>query len=146
MSKRPQFPDGVEVSEAALHRAVADHLRATLEPPIMWTTLDAGAGKMRARTARQRKNRGVKPGWPDILIIAPGSKILGIELKAKKGTQDPDQVAVEGAFELCGAAYVVCRSVQEVCNAIQINLRRLDRPRISSPLSPVFTAPSRIGL
>lgn len=107
------------MTEAALHRAVADFLRWTLHPPVIWTTLDAGAGKMRARTARQRKNRGVKPGWPDILIIAPGPNVLGIELKAEKGDQSPDQIAIQAAFRGCRAWYVLCRSVAEVQRAIE---------------------------
>lgn len=106
------------MSEHALHREVAIHLRAVLEPPVIWTTLDAGAGKMRARTARQRKNRGVKPGWPDILIIAPGPNVLGIELKAKGGKQEADQIAVQAAFHGCKAWYVLCRSVAEVNKAL----------------------------
>lgn len=112
------------ISEAALHRAVAAHLRVVLEPPIIWTTLDAGAGKMRGRTATQRRNRGVKPGWPDILIMAPGPKILGIELKAEDGDQRADQIAVEEAFYRCKAWYVLCRSVEEVQCAIDFTLRR----------------------
>lgn len=108
----------VDVSEAALHRAVAKFLVAVLAPPVIWTTMDAGAGKMRARTARQRKNRGVKPGWPDILIIGPGPNVLGIELKAKAGKQDGDQIAVQAAFHGCRAWYVLCRSVEEVSKAL----------------------------
>ena len=59
---------------------MAEFLGWTLQPPIVWTSIDAGAGKMRARTARQRKNRGVKKGWPDILILAPGPRLLGIDV------------------------------------------------------------------
>lgn len=113
-------------SEAALHRQVAVHLKAVLAPPIIWTTLDAGAGKMRARTARQRKNRGVKPGWPDILILAPGPNVLGIELKARTGKQDPDQIAVQEAFFGCKAWYVLCRSVAEVNRALDfVRIKRV---------------------
>ncbi len=106
------------MTEHALHREVATHLRAVLAPPIIWTTLDAGAGKMRARTASQRRNRGVKPGWPDILIIAPGPNVLGIELKTKAGRQDANQIAVQEAFYGCKAWYVLCRSVEEVNKAL----------------------------
>ena len=113
-----------DVSEHALHRATADYLRAVLEPPIIWTTLDAGAGKMRGRTATQRKNRGVKPGWPDILIIGPGPNVLGIELKAKAGKQSSDQIAVEEAFKGCRAWYVLCRSVAEVDRAVAFVFKR----------------------
>jgi hypothetical protein len=111
------------MTEHELHRDVAKHLRAVLSPPVIWTTLDAGAGKMRGRTATQRKNRGVKPGWPDILIIAPGPNVLGIELKAKGGHHDANQIAVECAFHQCRAWYVLCRSVEEVQAALAYVLK-----------------------
>lgn len=111
------------MTEHELHRDVARHLRAVLSPPIIWTTLDAGAGKMRGRTATQRKNRGVKPGWPDILIIAPGPNVLGIELKTESGHHDANQIAVECAFHQCRAWYVLCRSVEEVERAVAFVLK-----------------------
>lgn len=103
-----------------MHRAVAEYLAVVLQPPVIWTTLDAGAGKMRARTARQRKNRGVKAGWPDILVIAPGPNVLGIELKrpGSGGRQSPEQAEVERAFFGCKAWYVLCSSVESVRKAL----------------------------
>jgi hypothetical protein len=103
-----------KVSEAALHNAVAKFLDVVIQPPLTWTSIDAGAGKMRARTARQRKNRGVKKGWPDILILAPGPHIIAIELKAKEGKQTPEQKAVAAALWDCKVPYFLCRSVEEV--------------------------------
>lgn len=105
-------------SEYQLHRAAVQLLEATLRPPVIWTTIDAGAGKMRARTARQRKNRGVKKGWPDILILAPGPIVLGLELKAEKGALKPEQVAMEQAFFGCRAWCVTCRSLEDVERAL----------------------------
>jgi hypothetical protein len=114
MSKPPA------ISEAALHRAVAEYLGWVLKPPVIWTSLDAGAGKMSIKTAQQRKLRGVKKGWPDILIIAPGPNVLGIELKrpGKGGSQSPEQRDLETAFHGCKAWYVLCRSVEEVGRAL----------------------------
>ncbi len=114
----------IEVSEAALHNAVAKYLDVVIRPPMAWTSIDAGAGKMRARTASQRKNRGVKKGWPDILILAPGPNLLGIELKTKTGKQSDEQKAVEAAFFGCKAWYVLCRSVEEVARAIHFVTKR----------------------
>lgn len=109
------------ISEAALHRAVAEFLGWTLHPPVVWTTIGHGGGG-RVRGA-QLKAMGVKPGWPDILIIAPsahGPNVLGIELKrpGKGGSQSPEQRMVETAFHGCRAWYVLCRSVEEVQRAI----------------------------
>jgi hypothetical protein len=106
------------ISEAALHRAVAEYLDWVLKPPVIWTSLDAGAGKMSIKTAQQRKLRGVKKGWPDILIIAPGPNVLGIELKIKGNYQSPEQRGVEEGFCALRIQYSVCRSVEEVGKAL----------------------------
>lgn len=108
------------ISETTLHYAVAKHLREVLRPPVIWTTMDAGAGKMKPRTARQRKIRGVAKGWPDILILAPGPQVLGIELKAAKGGLKPEQIAVHAMFTMLGGAFAICRSIAEVDMALAV--------------------------
>lgn len=120
MRKRPEhrWPQP-EQSEAQLHNAVAKYLAAHVRPPVLWTTIDAGGTGLRPRTARQRKNRGVKKGWPDILILAPGPNVLGLELKTAKGDHKPEQIAMEAAFFNCRAWYVTCRSVDDVERALQ---------------------------
>ena len=104
------------VSEAILHKRVAEYLDAVLVAPIVWTTIGHGGGG-RIRGA-QLKAMGVKPGWPDILIMAPGPNVLGIELKKKGGYQTPEQKMVETAFHGCKAWYVLARSVEEVAKAL----------------------------
>mgnify|MGYP006921473552 FL=1 len=107
-----------EATEAQLHRAVAEFLAATIKPPVVWTTIGHGGGG-RVRGA-QLKAMGVQKGWPDILILAPGPSVLGIELKrpGKGGSQSPEQRIVEKAFHGCRAWYVLCRSVEEVQRAL----------------------------
>lgn len=109
---------GPDASETILHRRVAEFLDAVLAPPITWTTIPAGGGG-RIRGA-QLKAMGLKRGWPDILIIAPGPNVLGIELKrpGKGGAQSPEQKAIEQAFVDCRCWYVLCRSVEEVLRAL----------------------------
>jgi hypothetical protein len=104
------------MSEAALHKAVAEYLGWVLHPPVIWTTLGHGGGG-RIRGA-QLKAMGLKPGWPDILIIAPGPNVLGIELKVKGNYQSPEQRAVEEEFCDLKIQYSVCRSVEEVGKAL----------------------------
>jgi len=116
-----------EMSEAQLQVAVARYLDAVLRPPVLWTSIDAGAGKMRPRTANQRKRRGVKKGWPDILIMAPGPSVMGLELKTSKGTLLPEQIAMEQAFFNCKAWFVTCRSVNDVERALAF-LKMLPKP------------------
>ncbi len=117
------------MTEAQLHRAVADFLRISLMLPTIWTSLDAGAGKMSRFAAGDRKARGVQKGWPDILILNPGDHytfVLGLELKSAKGRQSPEQRAMAVSFRAVGGHYAVCLSIDEVVaelRAIGIPLR-----------------------
>jgi hypothetical protein len=116
---------GRAAPEHALHVAVARYLALALKPPTVWTSLDAGAGKMGAAAAGRRKARGVKPGWPDLLVMhhnSPntGTIVLGIELKAGTGTASTAQKAIAKAFYDCDAEYVICRSISEVAAALAL--------------------------
>lgn len=113
-------------TEHALHVAVAHYLRVALKPPAVWTSLDAGAGKMNPVSAARRKARGVQRGWPDVLVIAqvggnggPRTVVVGLELKTKTGRLSPEQRDVMQAFADNGAWYVLCRSVEEVEAALR---------------------------
>ena len=105
-----------QMSEAQFHGAVADYLRATLRPPVIWTTIGHGGGG-RVRGA-QLKRLGLAKGWPDILIIAPGPNVIGLELKAGKNDLTPEQRQMEHAFFECRAWFVTCRSIEDVERAL----------------------------
>lgn len=100
------------VSEEILHRHVAQFLDVVIKPPMIWTTIPAGGGGL-IRGAKL-KAMGLKKGWPDIIVIAPGPHIIAIELKAKEGKQSPEQKAVAAALWDCKVPYFLCRSVEEV--------------------------------
>lgn len=107
------------MTEAALHRAVAAYLRVALKPPTIWTTIGHGGGG-RVRGA-QLKAMGVQPGWPDIIVIGQAGSnrfTVGLELKAPKGVQSAEQKAVQRSFPGAGALYYVCRSVEDVEQAL----------------------------
>ena len=111
--------------EHQLQVAVAQYLTHALRPPVLWTALDAGAGKMSKASAGLRKARGVKAGWPDLLIMEPAglyrTLVLGIELKAKKGTLSEAQFDRAEDFLGCNATYHVARSVDEVETILRLN-------------------------
>lgn len=101
-----------EHPERDLQIAVAAYLAVALKPPTIWTAFPAGGGgKVRGG---QLKAMGLKPGWPDILVIAPGPVVVAIELKAKVGRQSPEQKIVAKAFWDCKAPYYLCRSAGDV--------------------------------
>jgi hypothetical protein len=101
--------------EQQLQMAVASFLRVALRPPTIWTAFPAGGGG-RVRGA-QLKAMGLQPGWPDLLVMyytKTAPLVVGIELKAGKGKQTPEQKAVESTFNYLGAYYFIARSVDEV--------------------------------
>lgn len=99
------------MTEAQLHKAVAELLPKILSSVSTWTTFPAGGGG-KARGA-QLKARGLRAGWPDIQILADGY-FIGLELKAQRGSVSDEQKACHDAIESCGGSVHVCRSIEEV--------------------------------
>lgn len=120
---RKRKPKARRAPEHALHVAVARYLALALKPPVWWSSIDHGAGKMSAAAAGRRKARGVRKGLPDILVMSPiddtGTIVLGIELKAGNGRQSDAQRDLEEAFLGCEAEYTVCRSIADVADALK---------------------------
>lgn len=69
--------------------------------------------KIKGKITFRKLPRGVKRGFPDILIIKQG-KCIGIEIKNEKGQQSEYQTAIEKQFKNNCAEYYVVRSVEEV--------------------------------
>jgi hypothetical protein len=53
--------------ERELHAAVAQFLRLALRAPTTWTTFPAGGGGL--ERGRMLARLGLRPGWPDILVV-----------------------------------------------------------------------------
>lgn len=104
--------------EDILHRSVAQLLAHVLRPPTIWTTIGhGGGGKVRGA---QLKAKGMQPGWPDILVMYPGEQntiVLGIELKAGSRVSK-EQVAMREKLWKAGGAYWICRSQEQVLEAL----------------------------
>ena len=113
--------------EHDLHRTVAEYLAAALRPPVFWTSVDAGAGKLSPRSAAMMKARGVKRGIPDILIFAREQDadarliVIGIELKAPIGRLSDTQLAAHEALGMLGVHCRVARSVEQVQDILRVN-------------------------
>ncbi len=108
--------------EQTLQIQVARYLAVALRPPVWWSSVEHSA-KLGKVAAGMRRARGVKAGWPDIVILWPDgnrTKMLGIELKSPTGLQSPVQKDVETAWAACHVPVVVCRSLQEVETALTI--------------------------
>lgn len=101
------------MTEAQLHREVADYLRAVLDSSqVEWTTFPAGGGG-RVRGA-MLKAAGLLAGWPDIQLVPRGRCLCLIELKAEGKYPTPEQRALHERLRSLGCLVAVCRSVDEV--------------------------------
>jgi hypothetical protein len=111
-------------AEHDLQALAARFLDVSLAGVAIWSGLDAGAGKMSAAAAGRRKARGVKPGWPDIVVAwgAAGSGprvLLAIELKTATGTLSAEQEAFSRSWEAQGGVFRVARCLREVGDAVE---------------------------
>lgn len=57
--------------------------------------------------------KGVKKGFPDILVIVNG-RTIGFEVKTATGKQSKEQKDIESRFKQHGQEYFVVRTVEEV--------------------------------
>lgn len=98
-------------------------LNLALDPSasFFWATPNETgvSGRKGAMLGAIRKAMGVKPGFPDLMIahevvINP----IGCELKVGRNTQTAPQKGVEAIFIRLGWPYYVCRSVQDVYEAL----------------------------
>ena len=102
----------LEPSEEQLHKSIAEYLDLVLKGSIFWTTFPSGGGGI--VRGKGLKEKGLKAGVPDILIIARG-EIYWIELKKpKKGRLSKDQNIIIPRLELAGCKTAVCKSLEDV--------------------------------
>jgi rhodanese-related sulfurtransferase len=105
--------------EDDLQRAVAAMLDARLPDDAVYTAIASG-GKRSKATAGRLRAQGVRPGAPDIVVVAPGANVglgatLWIELKTDAGRLSADQRRWgEALREVRGCFHGVARSVAEV--------------------------------
>lgn len=126
--------------EAQLQRAVASYLSLVLPDKVMWSAIGhGGGGKIRGA---QLKAMGLRRGLADFYIAwkiynpiltnmslkgTPlfaddyAQRTLWIELKSKDGRQSDEQKQFQTCVTNIGHSYTVCRSIDEVVNAIILN-------------------------
>ncbi len=83
-----------------------------------WTTLEPGGYRTKAE-AGIAKARGVKAGWPDVLIVFKGRAVF-FELKAPKGRLSAAQKAVHERLRLAGAVVYTVRSLDELAAFLEV--------------------------
>ena len=82
-----------------LHIAVVDMLTKLGDQKWRWTHFPAGEARD-VRTGARLKRMGLRAGWPDFVMVAPGGRFHGLELK-REGEQLTE---AQSAFRLWAIA------------------------------------------
>lgn len=116
--------------EEMLQRALVQHLRLRLEPPwIFWATANQ-KGTRKPWEQAILAAMGMRAGVPDIFVLGPGSRLIGLECKApaamlkngKKSKAAPTlsdaQKATIGALATLGVPTIIVRDVDDAVAAL----------------------------
>jgi hypothetical protein len=68
---------------------------------------------------RRRVIKGAPAGTPDILLVLPGGRLGGLEVKTAEGRQLPSQKLWQAKAERLGVRYAVVRNVVEAFAAVE---------------------------
>lgn len=99
-------------TEYEMQVTVAEALSRFCTPGWVWTHFPAGEHRHPAVAARLKK-MGLKPGWPDLLLISPNGVLHSMELKRDKGRLRPDQLDYRDVCRTRRLPWAVARSVDE---------------------------------
>lgn len=107
------------VSEGQLAKTVASLLEKVVLSPAVWTHFPAGLGKLPPRTVGRAKAMGLKAGMPDYLVWHDG-RTIGVELKRENGVLSDAQKEMHPKLLAAGVPVYVCRSAEDVIEALDI--------------------------
>jgi hypothetical protein len=104
--------------ELELHKDVAALLRKQARPDWRWTYIPTGE-RRDLRTAVKLKQMGTMPGWPDLILVAPGGRLHCLELKRRGETLSDAQEAFRAWCICSGVPHVVADTMADVMIALR---------------------------
>jgi hypothetical protein len=108
----------VTLSEAQILRTCLIRLAyLEVQGKLIFWRQNNGATYDIKRGAYRKGGIGQRNGVPDIMVILPNGRALGIECKTASGKQSVGQVSIERDMKRMGAAYAVVRSTDDL-NAV----------------------------
>jgi hypothetical protein len=103
--------------EAAIQRAVFQHLRARAAPGV-FAFHPANGGFRKPIEAAILKGLGVVAGVPDVIMIHEG-RCYAIEIKAPGGRATPKQLEAIAAMEAAGAYCCIAEGLDEAIAVLE---------------------------
>jgi len=108
---------GPNQHEDEIQKAAADFLRIALPPPLRFMHIPNGGSRHHAEAAKL-KGMGVQEGAADILILG-WRTFIWIEMKSANGRLRPAQRDWRDWCIGIGAPWFLCRSVEDVADALE---------------------------
>jgi hypothetical protein len=99
--------------EMTLHMSVARILRIHARPDWQWTHIGHGEARD-PRVAGKLKMMGLRPGWPDFVLIPPAGQLHCLELKRVGASLSDPQEDFKLWCARHGVPFVVAYSIQDV--------------------------------
>ena len=104
--------------EFNLHVMVADTLGRWVNPDWQYTHIASGEFRTEA-TARRLKRMGVKPGWPDFILLSPAGVPYFMELKRPGGKLSEHQAVFSQWCVAHGVAFAICDTYEGVLKQLK---------------------------
>lgn len=116
--------------EETLHRAIVQQLRLRLEPPWLYWANTAQRGTRKPWEQAILAAMGQRAGLPDLFVLGPGPKLIGVEVKAppeltKRGARskakprlNEAQQALFPQLAALGVPVIVVRDVDDCIAAL----------------------------
>jgi VRR-NUC domain len=103
--------------EFRTHCAIADALRVGIAPGWIWTHFPAGEKRDKGAAARL-KRMGLRPGFPDFLLISPTGVHCWLELKRGRARLNWAQDLFRTEMLERGVPHAVARSFDEAIRVL----------------------------
>jgi len=110
MSRRAQ-------PEAALQRALLQHLSLRGTGWLVWST--PNAGRRSPRLGAELKRQGMVPGVGDLSLLSPIGNYYELELKSDRGRLSPAQRARKEAVLECSGTWAVAFGLNDALEVLR---------------------------
>ena len=108
----------IKPRESKLHVATADLLQNHCLPEWRWTFMNRKAKD--AREGALFKKMGLKPAWPDFVLLSPECRFHGLELKREGGQLSKEQEEFRAWVLSHGGEYEVADTFLLVLRALGV--------------------------
>ena len=104
--------------QAREHEARVDAIRKMLIWKYRAIVAVTDAGLLR-RHGVPRRDTGIPVGWPDMVAVLDGGRVLFIEVKTGGGAMSREQTEMAAQMRKRGHTYIVARNVDDVIEAVE---------------------------